>query len=149
MHIVSSLPHFFQPRNLGNAPKHKSRSFRDPKLFPSCTETGCVFFEPLFFPLSSRTRPGALQNLWGDPYQRRTTPTRAAGAHPDGAVSASFSPQRAGSETPRSQAPGVCLCFFYSVVQSRPFHLLVFPCWSIFSRGPKRLTFYLQSPLGK
>ena len=30
-----------------------------------------------------------------------------------------------------------------SVVQSRPFDLLVFPFWSIF-RGPKRLTFYLQ-----
>ena len=32
----------------------------------------------------------------------------------------------------------------YSVVQSRPFDLLVFPVWSIFSRGPKRLTFYSQ-----
>ena len=29
----------------------------------------------------------------------------------------------------------------YSVVQSRPFDLLVLPFWSIFSHGPKRLTF--------
>ena len=32
----------------------------------------------------------------------------------------------------------------YSLAQSRPFDLLVFPCWSIFSTGPKRLTFYFQ-----
>ena len=34
--------------------------------------------------------------------------------------------------------------WLFSVVESRPFDLLVFPFWSIFSRGPKRLTFYLQ-----
>ena len=28
-----------------------------------------------------------------------------------------------------------------SVVQSRPFDLSVFPFWSMFSHGPKRLTF--------
>ena len=27
---------------------------------------------------------------------------------------------------------------------NRPFDLLVFPFWSIFSKGPKRLTFYFQ-----
>ena len=32
----------------------------------------------------------------------------------------------------------------YSVAQSRPFNLLVFSFWSIFSHGPKRLTFYFQ-----
>ena len=31
-----------------------------------------------------------------------------------------------------------------SLAQSRPFDLLVFPCWSIFSKGPNRLTFYFQ-----
>ena len=31
-----------------------------------------------------------------------------------------------------------------SVVQRRPFELLVFPFWSTFSRGLKRLTFYFQ-----
>ena len=30
------------------------------------------------------------------------------------------------------------------VKANRPLDLLVFPCWSIFSRGPKRLTFYKQ-----
>ena len=33
---------------------------------------------------------------------------------------------------------------FFSVVQRRPFDLLVFPFWSTFSRGLKRLTFYFQ-----
>ena len=33
-------------------------------------------------------------------------------------------------------------CLFFSVAQSRPFNLLVFPFWSSFSHGPKRLTFY-------
>ena len=28
------------------------------------------------------------------------------------------------------------------IAQSRPFDLLVFPFWSSFSHGPKRLTFY-------
>ena len=31
-----------------------------------------------------------------------------------------------------------------SLAQSRPFDLLVFPFWFIFSKGPKRLTFYFQ-----
>ena len=31
-----------------------------------------------------------------------------------------------------------------SGAQSRPFNLLVFSFWSIFSHGPKRLTFYFQ-----
>ena len=31
-----------------------------------------------------------------------------------------------------------------SVVQNRPFDLLVFLFWSVFSGGPKRLTFYVQ-----
>ena len=31
-----------------------------------------------------------------------------------------------------------------SVVQSRPFDLLVVHFWSIFSHGPKRLTFWFQ-----
>ena len=37
-----------------------------------------------------------------------------------------------------------CQLYPSSVVQSRPFDLLVFPSWSTFSRGPKRLTFYKQ-----
>ena len=32
-----------------------------------------------------------------------------------------------------------------SVVQSRPFDLLVFPFWGILSKGPKRLTFCFQA----
>ena len=32
----------------------------------------------------------------------------------------------------------------HSVVRRRPFDLLVFPFWSTFSGGPKRLTFYFQ-----
>ena len=46
--------------------------------------------------------------------------------------------------TPRIANTSFELPNIYSVVQSRPFDLLVFPCWSIFSRGPKRLTFYKQ-----
>ena len=33
----------------------------------------------------------------------------------------------------------------YSVVQSQPFDLLVSPFWSIFSKGPKRFTFYFRA----
>ena len=36
-----------------------------------------------------------------------------------------------------------------SVARSRPFNLLVFQFWSIFSHGPKRLTFLFLGPLGK
>ena len=38
--------------------------------------------------------------------------------------------------------PGGCSSLNLSVAQSRPFDLLVFPFWSSFSHGPKRLTFY-------
>ena len=33
---------------------------------------------------------------------------------------------------------------YFSLAQSRPFDLLVFPLWFIFSKGPKRLTFDLE-----
>ena len=40
--------------------------------------------------------------------------------------------------------PELVLQFETSLAQSRPFDPLVFPFWSIFSKGPKRLTFYFQ-----
>ena len=50
-----------------------------------------------------------------------------------------------GLHSPDHQSkPPITLPTKYSVVQSRPFDLLVFPFWSIFSHGPKRLTFQLQ-----
>ena len=59
--------------------------------------------------------------------------------NPDGGLRASR-PLRVGTLFSRP-VPRI-LDLLSSLAQSRPFDLLGFPCWSIFRKGSKRLTFY-------
>ena len=113
-------------------------------IFPISRSVSCGTGPPGPVPRSAARLSGGAspprprRRLCGCGRQRRGTALRKPGAHCSRWPSERRGGRRAGFgglAVPRR---------WYSVVPCRPVDLLVFHLWSIFSHGPKRLTFWFQ-----